>query len=684
VSDDFDQGRKVGKYEILARVSVGGMAELYLAFLPGPGGFRKFVALKQILPDVRRDPEFVKMFLDEARITAALSHPNIGQVFDLGVDDASGELYLAMEFIAGLDLASVMRQCARLGVRMPVPVACRIARDVSLGLHAAHTFADPSGRSQPIIHRDVSPKNVMISWAGHVKLIDFGIARARGRLVRTQTGRVKGTLAYMAPEQVLEQPVDGRADLWAVGVILHELLTGTRLVTGSAADLAAIILERPVPPLPESLDVSPALRAVVSKALARDPTARYENGRALGRALEEACPRLADEEEVAGFLATHFARQQEASRALFDAARGTTGQHRALVGLVEGLAGAEPAGVAVTAPGEALPPASPVTGEQPPAVTAPSPEVSQSFVAPLVAAALERAPRRVALIAGVAIAAAIGIGVAVDLSEPALQTGAASVIEPVPVPPLTQKDATALMQRAEQALARGEFQAASALFERVLTVAPEDWHALHGAGVADLKRGQIAEARARLERATEAAVSAGVTGEALALGWYDLACARAREGDDGPALDALERAVAAGYERLRLATDGEFGRYRGTPRFVALVGGAVSKQERDAPAPAALPVQNPAVFAVYAQLVTAMARGDEAGARVLADRCVEAAPRYYACLRVKGELHARAAARTRSRVEREAARRAYEQYESFAPAGDPHRDEVRDYLRRWR
>src|SRR5512140_684997 len=236
--NNFDRGRRIGKYEIVTRLSVGGMAELFLAFFAGPGGFRKYVALKQILPDVAKDQDFVKMFLDEARITAAFSHANVGSVFDLGQEGQ--ELYLAMEFISGQNLQQILK--AAYAARQPLPIgfAATVARDACLGLHYAHTFVDRAGTPSPVIHRDVSPKNVMVSYAGEVKVIDFGIAKAKNRLGKTQIGIVKGTRGYMSPEQVKGAPLDGRSDLFCMGVILYEMLTGEKLFA-TQSDAAVMI-----------------------------------------------------------------------------------------------------------------------------------------------------------------------------------------------------------------------------------------------------------------------------------------------------------------------------------------------------------------------------------------------------------------------------------------------------------
>ena len=311
------RGRKIGKYEILTRLSVGGMAELFLAFTSGPGGFRKFVALKQILPDVKTE-EFVKMFLDEARITAAFSHPNIGQVFDLGLED--DELYLAMEYLPGQNLEQVMMAASYVRP-LPIGFAARVARDVCLGLHYAHNFTAPSGRKVAVVHRDMAPRNVMITYDGVVKVIDFGIAKAKGRIARTRVGMVKGTSGYMSPEQVRGQDLDGRSDLFTAGVLLHEMLVGQRLfdTTDEDAMMRQIANAEIAPPRANNPDVPEVLDAVVMKALAKDPSRRFTTGREMAKALEVAVgPDMFDEEAVAELMQALFADKRLKTLALLD------------------------------------------------------------------------------------------------------------------------------------------------------------------------------------------------------------------------------------------------------------------------------------------------------------------------------------------------------------------------------
>ncbi|MBL8957527.1 MAG: protein kinase [Myxococcaceae bacterium] len=319
-SSDFDRGRLIGKYEILTRLSMGGMAELYLAFLPGPGGFKKFVAVKQILPDVKRDEAFVKMFLDEARITAAFSHANIGQVFDLGEEE--GELYLAMEFISGQNLEQFVKRAKKRDTPIPIGFAARVVRDACLGLHYAHHFMDASGKPAPVVHRDVSPKNVMITYSGDVKMIDFGIAKAKGRLNRTQVGIVKGTSGYMSPEQVRNETLDGRTDLFAAAVMLHELVTSSRLFTApsDAAMMMKIVEGEVQHPRNLNPEVPKALSDVIMKGLSRKRENRFASGKEFAKAIEQAADELWEEEQCAELMSSLFDDKIQTTRALLELA----------------------------------------------------------------------------------------------------------------------------------------------------------------------------------------------------------------------------------------------------------------------------------------------------------------------------------------------------------------------------
>jgi serine/threonine-protein kinase len=314
--------QRLGKYDILAQLTSGGMAELFLGCTAGPGGFRKYVVLKRILPQAADDEAFVQMFLDEARITAAFSHPNIAQVFDLGEDRKSG-FYVAMEFIPGQNLNEVMEVCARQGAVLPLGFSVAVVHDCALALHYAHTFHLPTGEACPVIHRDVAQKNIMVTYEGQVKLLDFGIAKAKGALARTKVGTVKGTAGYMSPEQVRGEPVDARSDVFSLGVVLWEMIAGRRLFSADTeVEELRLILSGPIEsPDQAEPSVPEGLAKVALKALERDKTKRFTSARDFARALATECEDFFfDVEERAAFMKERFASKMESTRKLFEAA----------------------------------------------------------------------------------------------------------------------------------------------------------------------------------------------------------------------------------------------------------------------------------------------------------------------------------------------------------------------------
>lgn len=313
---------RVGRYDVLAQLTKGGMAELSLASVQGPGGFRKFVVIKRILPEAAGDENFVKMFLDEARVTGAFSHPSICQVFELGNDPSTG-LFVAMEFIAGQDLNQVVAACAHQQAVLPVGYSASVVLECAQALHYAHTFKLPNGEESPVIHRDVAQKNIMVTYDGQVKLLDFGIAKAKGALARTRAGTVKGTAGYMSPEQVRGEQIDGRSDVFALGVVLWEMVTGRRLFAADTelAELKMILSEPIVPPHEVEPSVPEELSNVAMKALDRDMNQRYRSAREMARALTSQCGHLLfDAEERADFMKQRFTAKIEAAQRLFDSA----------------------------------------------------------------------------------------------------------------------------------------------------------------------------------------------------------------------------------------------------------------------------------------------------------------------------------------------------------------------------
>jgi len=310
---------RIGRYEILTRLSAGGMAEVFLARLVGPGGFQKLVVVKRILPELREDAEFVNLFYSEANITASLSHANIAQVFELG--DEGGELFLALEFIPGLDLSRIARQFRQAKKRLPTGFSCRVVRDVCLALEHAHSHVDEARVPRPVIHRDIAPRNVMVSTAGIVKVIDFGIARVAGSVGLTAAGSIRGSVGYMSPEQVLADPLDGRSDLYSAGVLLYELLTATRLFDQTEPALAMQqVVRGDIRPIGE-LGVPEPLASVVMKAVARQPDDRHQTGKAMADAIEAAFPQLYDEKRIAAFLEANFSEHVQRLRVLIEHAR---------------------------------------------------------------------------------------------------------------------------------------------------------------------------------------------------------------------------------------------------------------------------------------------------------------------------------------------------------------------------
>jgi eukaryotic-like serine/threonine-protein kinase len=264
------------RYTLLRKIATGGMAEVYLAEQTGAGGFKKRVAIKRILPAFAEDPKFVEMFLDEARLAAMFHHPNLIQIYELG--EVDGLLSLVMEYVRGLSLSELLKRAIALGAPpIPFGVAARIVADAAQGLHYAHEFQDPdTGGALGLVHRDVSPQNILLSREGVVKVMDFGIAKAAGQMHHTSTGTLKGKLAYMPPEQLNGKPLDRRADIWALGVVLYELIAGRRPYIGdSEASVFRAILQEEPPPIP-------ALRAdqrtATAGAMARQLEAFLQEG----------------------------------------------------------------------------------------------------------------------------------------------------------------------------------------------------------------------------------------------------------------------------------------------------------------------------------------------------------------------------------------------------------------------
>jgi serine/threonine protein kinase len=266
-----------GKYYLLERINVGGMAEVFKAKTVGVEGFERIVALKRILPSIAEDEEFITMFIDEAKIAVQLQHANIAQIFDLGkVDDS---YFIALEYVNGRDLRGIFDDLRKQGQVMPMPQVCHLIMQLCEGLDYAHNKRDAQGRDLNLVHRDVSPQNVLIGYEGEVKLIDFGIAKAAGKASKTQAGILKGKFGYMSPEQVRGLPIDRRSDIFALGIVLYEMLTSERLFIGESdfSTLEKVRNVEIIPPSSFNSDIPDKLERIVLKALEKNVEDRYQN-----------------------------------------------------------------------------------------------------------------------------------------------------------------------------------------------------------------------------------------------------------------------------------------------------------------------------------------------------------------------------------------------------------------------
>jgi serine/threonine-protein kinase len=276
---------QLGRYPIVGRLASGGMAEILLGKALGPSGFERPVVIKRILPHLARQDSFVKMFLDEAAVVSRIQHPNVVHVHELGQN--GDELYLVMEYLAGESCAGLLRRLIARGEKLPYIVAAHIVAECCSGLHAAHELADESGRPLGLVHRDISPPNVFVTYEGAVKLLDFGIAKFADRSSETEAGTLKGKFNYMSPEQCVSPEVDRRSDLFSLGIVLFELTVQRKLFARetSLQTMAAICSEPIAPPSAFDPEYPEPLARILAKALARDPAQRYGTAAEMRRAL---------------------------------------------------------------------------------------------------------------------------------------------------------------------------------------------------------------------------------------------------------------------------------------------------------------------------------------------------------------------------------------------------------------
>ncbi len=280
--------RRIGRYEMFGELASGGMGAVHFGRLVGEQGFARVVAIKRLHEHVAKLPDFAKMFLDEGRLAARIRHPNVVATLDALAE--GGELLLVMEYVAGESLAGLRRAAAKRGRRIPIAVAVRVAADALYGLHAAHAANGPDGEPLGIVHRDVSPQNVLVGTDGLARVLDFGIAKATSVAQTTRSGGLKGKIRYMAPEQLREEPVTPRTDVYALSVVLWELLTGEQLfeAANEPASMAKVLAGVVVPPTRLAPDVPDALSEIVLRGLSRDPESRFASADEMARALERA------------------------------------------------------------------------------------------------------------------------------------------------------------------------------------------------------------------------------------------------------------------------------------------------------------------------------------------------------------------------------------------------------------
>ncbi len=353
----------VGRYWLRQSIGSGGMASVHLARMRGPLGFSRTVAVKRLHRQMVEDPAFASMLVEEARLASRIRHPNVVPTLDVIAE--GGELLLVMEYVSGEPLSALLQAASRRKEPVPVAVGVAIASAMLQGLHAAHEAVDEEGQPLQLVHRDVSPQNVLVDTDGQTRIADFGIAKARGRLSVTLPGELRGKLGYVSPEQIDARPIDRRSDVYAAGVVIWELLTSRRLHHGDSEGevLMKILMGTPVPPSTHNPQVGRAIDDVVLRALERAPEARFSSAAEMAEALEAAMA-VASQREVAMWVRA-LAGERIAERAALVAAmeREAPGEPRETAGAADRAGASTPSAFAG-------PPSSPGSApEGPPAFT---------------------------------------------------------------------------------------------------------------------------------------------------------------------------------------------------------------------------------------------------------------------------------------------------------------------------
>ncbi|WNZ60430.1 protein kinase [Myxococcus sp. MxC21-1] len=303
-----------GKYLLLDRINIGGMAEVWRGKQFGASGFERLVAIKRILPNIAEDDEFISMFIDEAKISVQLTHANVASIYELG--NILGSYFISMEYIPGKDMRAIFDRCRKKGEPAPVPLVAFCVSKMCEGLDYAHRKKDGMGRDMNIVHRDISPQNVLISYEGEVKVIDFGIAKAAGKATKTQAGILKGKFGYMSPEQIRGLPLDRRSDVFAIGVCLYEMLTGERLFVGDSDFSVLEKVRKAEVPSPSTYNrrIPETLERIVLKALAKDVDERYQYASELGDDLQRfliTSDTIFSRKDLAQYMKSTFAEDVE-------------------------------------------------------------------------------------------------------------------------------------------------------------------------------------------------------------------------------------------------------------------------------------------------------------------------------------------------------------------------------------
>nr|HRO67919.1 serine/threonine-protein kinase [Pseudobdellovibrionaceae bacterium] len=332
----MSQFERFGKYILLEKLAAGGMAEIYLAKSLGAQGVNKFLAVKRILPQFCENPEFKEMFREEAKLSVNLRHSNVVPIFDFG--EERNQFYIVMDYVEGRNLRQILNELKRQQIQFSVEQIAYVVREAAAGLDHAHRCIDGStGRPLNIIHRDISPQNVMISFDGEVKIIDFGIAKAETQLEATKAGTLKGKFGYMSPEQADGQNIDVRTDIFSLGIVLWELLANDRLFTASSeAAILRKIRDCQVPSIRKiNPNVPPELEKIVNKVLAKDPNLRYQTAAALhkdlNRFLNTQFPDF-NSQDFAVFIKNAFAQSyQESKRKLVEYAKVQNAEDKTVV-----------------------------------------------------------------------------------------------------------------------------------------------------------------------------------------------------------------------------------------------------------------------------------------------------------------------------------------------------------------